>query len=186
LPGNSSIRSAISICTDRVRISHPADGCAGETGLQAAHNEAEVDDTFEVPLAFLMDPVNHQVHSKEFRGMERSYYAMPFEERYIWGADRGDFCACCMSGSACHDRPCFNRDRNFLIPFAVYALFLIATRSELLIQSSWPVHIIAKLMLGSLLLVVLSFILLAHFSGAPPNSTLHPAHIENGKFRSRS
>jgi len=35
---------------------------------------------------------------------------------------------------------------------------------------------------GSLLLVVLSFILLAHFSGAPPGSTYIPAHMENGKF----
>ncbi len=52
-------------------------------------NHSEVDDAFEVPLAFLMDPANHQVHSKEFRGMERSYYAMPFAERYIWGATAG-------------------------------------------------------------------------------------------------
>ena len=44
---------------------------------------------FEVPLAFLMNPENHQIHSKEFRGMERSYYAMPFAERYIWGATAG-------------------------------------------------------------------------------------------------
>ncbi len=36
-----------------------------------------------------MNPVNHQLHSKEFRGIERSYYAMPFEERYIWGATAG-------------------------------------------------------------------------------------------------
>ena len=79
-------------------------------------------------------------------------------------------------------RPVVTEIGIFLIPFAIYALFLIATRSELLIQSSWPVHIIAKLVLGSLLLVVLSFILLAHFSGAPPNSTYIPAHIENGKF----
>jgi hypothetical protein len=79
-------------------------------------------------------------------------------------------------------RPAFTEIGIFLIPFAVYALFLIATRSGLLMQSSWPVHIIAKLMLGSLLLVVLSFILLARFSGAPPNSTYIPAHIENGKF----
>ena len=79
-------------------------------------------------------------------------------------------------------RPVVTEIGIFLIPFAIYALFLIATRSGLLIQSSWPVHIIAKLVLGSLLLVVLSFILLAHFSGAPPNSTYIPAHIENGKF----
>jgi hypothetical protein len=44
------------------------------------------------------------------------------------------------------------------------------------------VHIIAKLALGSLLLVIVSFVLLAHFSGAAPNSTYVPAHIENGRF----
>jgi 8-oxo-dGTP pyrophosphatase MutT (NUDIX family) len=55
--------------------------------LSVSHDE--VDDAFEVPLAFLMDPANHQVHSKEFRGMERSYYAMPFGDRYIWGATAG-------------------------------------------------------------------------------------------------
>jgi Family of unknown function (DUF6111) len=79
-------------------------------------------------------------------------------------------------------RPAFTEILIFLIPFAVYALFLLATRSGLLLQSSWPVHIIAKLVLGSLLLVIVSFILLAHFSGASPNSTYVPAHIENGKF----
>jgi len=49
----------------------------------------EVDDAFEVPLAFLMNPINHQIHSKEFRGMERFYYAMPYAEHYIWGATAG-------------------------------------------------------------------------------------------------
>lgn len=52
-------------------------------------NEGEVVDAFEVPLAFLMNPENHQIHNKEFRGMERSYYAMPYAERYIWGATAG-------------------------------------------------------------------------------------------------
>ena len=79
-------------------------------------------------------------------------------------------------------RPAFTETLIFLIPFAVYALFLIGTRSGLLIQSSWPIHIIAKLAIGSLLLVIVSFVLLAHFSGASPNSTYVPAHIENGKF----
>ena len=79
-------------------------------------------------------------------------------------------------------RPAITEVLIFLIPFAVYALFLVATRSGLLVQSSWPVQIVAKLVLGSLLLVVISFILLAHFSGAPPNSTYIPAHIENGKL----
>ena len=58
-------------------------------GFELHINKSEVDDAFEVPLAFLMDPANHQMHSKEFRGMERSYYAMPFAERYIWGATAG-------------------------------------------------------------------------------------------------
>ncbi len=58
-------------------------------GFELTINESEVDDAFEVPLSFLMNPANHQVHSKEFRGMERSYYAMPFAERYIWGATAG-------------------------------------------------------------------------------------------------
>jgi hypothetical protein len=79
-------------------------------------------------------------------------------------------------------RPVLTEVGIFLIPFAAYALYLIATRSGLLVQSSWPAHLIAKLVLGSLLLVVISFILLAHFSGASPNSTYIPAHVENGKF----
>ena len=69
-----------------------------------------------------------------------------------------------------------------LIPFVAYALFLIATRSGVLASSSWPVHLVAKLVLGSLLLVIISFVLLAHFSGAPPDSTYIPAHIENGRL----
>ena len=58
-------------------------------GFELRINDNEVESAFEVPLAFLMDPANHQLHSKEFRGVERSYYAMPFAERYIWGATAG-------------------------------------------------------------------------------------------------
>ena len=79
-------------------------------------------------------------------------------------------------------RPAFTEIGVFLIPFAVYAAFLLATRSGLLAQTSWPLPIIAKLTVGSLLLVVVSFVLLAHFSGASPNSTYVPAHIENGRL----
>jgi 8-oxo-dGTP pyrophosphatase MutT (NUDIX family) len=52
-------------------------------------NKAEVDETFEVPLAFLMEPGNLQRHSREWQGMMRSYYAIPFEKRYIWGVTAG-------------------------------------------------------------------------------------------------
>jgi uncharacterized membrane protein len=79
-------------------------------------------------------------------------------------------------------RPVLTEIGIFLIPFAAYAVYLIATRSGVLTTSSWPVHLVAKLVLGSLLLVVISLVLLAQFSGAPPNSTYIPAHIENGRL----
>jgi 8-oxo-dGTP pyrophosphatase MutT (NUDIX family) len=60
-----------------------------EPGFELLLNPSEVEDAFEVPLAFLMSPDNHARHSREWRGKQRSYYAMPFGERYIWGATAG-------------------------------------------------------------------------------------------------
>jgi 8-oxo-dGTP pyrophosphatase MutT (NUDIX family) len=51
--------------------------------------EAEVAEVFEVPLAFLFDPDHHQKHAREWRGRTRSFWAMPYGERYIWGATAG-------------------------------------------------------------------------------------------------
>ena len=79
-------------------------------------------------------------------------------------------------------RPVLTEVGIFLIPFVAYALFLFATRSGVFVQASWPAHLVAKLVFGSLLLVVVSFMLLAHYSGAPPNSTYVPAHLENGRL----
>ena len=79
-------------------------------------------------------------------------------------------------------RPVLTEIGIFLIPFAVYALFLVATRSGVFDQASWPLSLVAKLVLGSLLLVVVSFIFLAEFSGAPPESTYEPAHLDDGKL----
>jgi hypothetical protein len=79
-------------------------------------------------------------------------------------------------------RPALTEIGIFLLPFAVYALSLIASRSGVLAQTSWPLHLVAKLTLGAMVLVAISFVLLAQFSGAPPNSTYIPAHVENGKF----
>jgi len=58
-------------------------------GFSLSLNRAEVDEAFEVPLAFLMHPENHQRHSREWRGLSRSYYAIPFGDRYIWGVTAG-------------------------------------------------------------------------------------------------
>lgn len=49
----------------------------------------EVDEVFEVPLAFLMDPANHERHSREVSGLQREFYAMPYKDYYIWGATAG-------------------------------------------------------------------------------------------------
>jgi 8-oxo-dGTP pyrophosphatase MutT (NUDIX family) len=54
-------------------------------------NPDEVDNAFEVPLAFVMELTNHQTHSREWQGMMRTYYAIPFGERYIWGVTAGIF-----------------------------------------------------------------------------------------------
>ncbi|MFK4489106.1 DUF6111 family protein [Bradyrhizobium sp. USDA 336] len=70
----------------------------------------------------------------------------------------------------------------FLIPFAVYALFLAASRSGVFARSSWPVAIVARLALVAIVLVIAGLIGLAEFSGAPPDSTYVPAHIEDGKL----
>jgi 8-oxo-dGTP pyrophosphatase MutT (NUDIX family) len=50
---------------------------------------SEVADVFEVPLSFLMSADNHQRHQRVWQGRPRIYYAMPYENRYIWGATAG-------------------------------------------------------------------------------------------------
>ena len=79
-------------------------------------------------------------------------------------------------------RPVLTEVGLFLVPFAVYALYLVATRGQLLQKTSWPLPVIGWLSAAALLLVVGSFFYLAHFSGAPPGSTYIPAHVENGVF----
>ena len=52
-------------------------------------NPSEVDEAFEVPLQFLMEPGNHQKHSRDWEGIKRYYFAIPFEQRKIWGVTAG-------------------------------------------------------------------------------------------------
>jgi len=49
----------------------------------------EVAEAFEVPLTFFLDPGNHQRNTLQYQGRTRHYYAMPYEQRYIWGATAG-------------------------------------------------------------------------------------------------
>ncbi len=62
--------------------------------FQPILDDNEVAEVFETPLSFLMDPANHQRHSREWMGRRREFYAMPWAEphgpeRYIWGATAG-------------------------------------------------------------------------------------------------
>ncbi len=58
-------------------------------GFELTLDPNEVADAFEVPLRFLMDEANHHKHARPWRGRDRHYYAMPYGERYIWGATAG-------------------------------------------------------------------------------------------------
>lgn len=60
-----------------------------EPPLEYQPDPHEVEAVFEVPLAFLLDPANHRHESALFKGRMRKYWAMPYGERYIWGATAG-------------------------------------------------------------------------------------------------
>jgi hypothetical protein len=79
-------------------------------------------------------------------------------------------------------RPIFTEVALFLLPFAAYAVFLWATRAGVLQQSAWSASRIAWLILAALVLMLGSFVGLAEFGGAPPNSTYVPAHVDNGRL----
>ena len=59
------------------------------SGYTVVANDDEVADVFEVPLAFLLDSANHRIDSRFWRGAERRFHAMPYQQRYIWGATAG-------------------------------------------------------------------------------------------------
>jgi 8-oxo-dGTP pyrophosphatase MutT (NUDIX family) len=53
-------------------------------------NPDEVADVFETPFGFLMDPANHEEHERETpAGDKRRFYAMTWEDHFIWGATAG-------------------------------------------------------------------------------------------------
>jgi 8-oxo-dGTP pyrophosphatase MutT (NUDIX family) len=63
----------------------PVVGCLAE-GFALKAEEQEVAAIFEVPLSFLLDPVNRVKQTREFQGVQRSFYSFTYQDRYIWGA----------------------------------------------------------------------------------------------------
>ena len=55
-------------------------------GFRPVIDRAEVDEVFEVPLSFALDPANLQIHHRPWQGQWRAYYAIPYGPHYIWGA----------------------------------------------------------------------------------------------------
>lgn len=64
-----------------------------QPGFVLQPNPHEVDDVFEVPLAFLMNPLHHRRHAGVYEGVIREWYSIPYQdgvhERFIWGATAG-------------------------------------------------------------------------------------------------
>jgi 8-oxo-dGTP pyrophosphatase MutT (NUDIX family) len=60
-----------------------------EPNFDLVLNSSEVESTFEVPLGFLLDPANHAIDKRTIQGRERQFHAMPYQNRYIWGATAG-------------------------------------------------------------------------------------------------
>jgi hypothetical protein len=79
-------------------------------------------------------------------------------------------------------RPVTTEIALFLAPFVLYAAFLWATRAGMLDPQHWPLARVLTLATVALVLMLGSFILFAHFGGAPVGSTYIPAHMDNGKF----
>jgi 8-oxo-dGTP pyrophosphatase MutT (NUDIX family) len=57
--------------------------------LVLSPDSREVDEVFEVPLAFLLDPANHQRETRELMGRTVGYWVMQYGSRRIWGATAG-------------------------------------------------------------------------------------------------
>ena len=60
-----------------------------DPGFELKLDPREVASVFEAPLSFLFDPANHERRTGEWRGYKRHYYAMPYGDRFIWGATAG-------------------------------------------------------------------------------------------------
>ncbi|GGB16503.1 hypothetical protein GCM10011380_02490 [Sphingomonas metalli] len=105
-PGETAVEAAlreaeeeIALPPDRVDLIGPVDRYRTATGfdvtpivgvippdLPLIPAEAEVASVFEVPLSFLLDTRNHRPGSAVFRGAERRFIEIPWQDRRIWGA----------------------------------------------------------------------------------------------------
>jgi hypothetical protein len=79
-------------------------------------------------------------------------------------------------------RPVATEVLLFLAPFALYAVFLIATRTGALDPDAWSTRVLAVLGVIAIACAAAGLAVVTQFSRAPTHSTYVPAHIENGKL----
>jgi len=65
--------------------------------LELVPDSREVDEVFEVPLAFILDPANHRRATRELNGRTVGYYVIEHHGRTIWGATAGMLVNLCRS-----------------------------------------------------------------------------------------
>ena len=58
-------------------------------GFELRPDPTEVEEAFEVPLRFLLDPANHVPRVREYAGVSVEFVDMPFGPHHIWGATAG-------------------------------------------------------------------------------------------------
>lgn len=58
-------------------------------GFDLRPDPTEVEEAFEVPLRFLLDPANHVPQVREYAGVSVEFVDMPFGPHHIWGATAG-------------------------------------------------------------------------------------------------
>jgi TRAP-type C4-dicarboxylate transport system permease large subunit len=66
----------------------------------------------------------------------------------------------------------------FLLPFAIFAGWLIATRGSANNAADWPLKTIGFLAIGGAVLMVAALLIFVHLSGASPEATYRPATID--------
>jgi len=100
-PEDTALRETeeeIGVARERVELVGRMNACDTGTGFRVVPvvgllrppvplvpDPAEVDEVFEVPIDFVLDPANHRSEERVHRGERRRFWVVPYEDRYIWG-----------------------------------------------------------------------------------------------------
>ena len=149
-------------------------------GYTLALNAEEVDAVFETPLSFLMDPANHVRHAREWKGSLRHYYAMPLRRALYLGRHRRHAAEPVREALRRMTRAIIEELLLFLVPFALFALWLIARRRTPLARVHWDGNVSWLVLAG--LAVAGVWLVVTGLTAPRGTGPYVPAHMENGRF----